>query len=123
MANKNRILYLLHYLQSCSDEDHPVTTAQIREAMREKGCPVTIETLRDDIAAVREAGYDIAVNESSGKTTTYGFVDRTLDMPELQILIDAVSSSQFISPVRSRQLIAMAGPSHREELRRESMAG
>ena len=127
MANKNRILHLLHYLQSCSDEDHPVTTAQIRQAMKEKGCPVTIETLRDDITAMKAAGYDIAVNESNGQTTTYSFVDRPLDVPELQILIDAVSSSQFISRVRSRQLIskliAMAGPSHREELRKESMAG
>lgn len=121
MANKNRILHLLRFLQTGSDEDHPVTTAQIRAAMGEQGCPVTVETLRDDIAALREAGYDIVVNEASGRPTTYSFVDRTLDTPELQLLIDAVSSSQFISPTRSRQLIAkltaMAGPSHREELR------
>ena len=89
--------------------------------MKEKGCPVTVETLRDDIAAIREAGYDVIINETSGLPTTYSFVDRSLDIPELQILIDAVSSSQFISQTRSRQLINklidMAGPSHREELK------
>ena len=105
MANKKRILHLLHYLQTCSDEEHPVTTAQIRAAMKEKGCSVTVETLRDDIAAIREAGYDVIINETSGLPTTYSFVDRSLDIPELQILIDAVSSSQFISQTRSRKLI------------------
>ena len=121
MANKSRILHLLQYLQKNSDEDRPVSTAQIRSALKEKGCPVTVETLRDDIAALQEAGYDIAVNESSGLMTTYSYIDRPLDAPELQILIDAVSSSQFISHTRSKQLISklisMAGPSHREELR------
>ena len=67
------------------------------------------------------ARYDIARNKASGLITTYSYVDKPLDAPELQILIDAVSSSQFISQTRSRQLIskliAMAGPSHREELK------
>ncbi len=121
MANKNRILYLLQYLQSHSDEDCAVSTAEIRSALKEKDCPVSTETLRSDIAALQDAGHDIVVNESNGLTTTYSYVDRPLDAPELQILIDAVSSSQFISQTRSRQLIskliAMAGPSHREELK------
>ena len=121
MGNKNRILCLLQYLQSESDEDRAVSTAEIRAALKQKGCPVTVETLRGDIAALRDAGYNIAVNEVSGRATTYSYIDRPLDAPELQILIDAVSSSQFISPTRSRQIIsklaAMGGPSHREELR------
>ena len=121
MANKNRILYLLQFLQKNSDEDRSVSTAQIRSALKEMGCPVTVETLRNDIAALQDAGYDIAVNESNGLMTTYSYIDRPLDEPELQILIDAVSSSQFISETRSKRLIskliAMAGPSHREELK------
>ena len=120
MANKSRILYLLRYLQENSDEDHPVTTAEIRKALASKGCPVTIETLRNDIVMLQETGFDIAVNETSGLSTTYSFLDRLLDVPELQILIDAVSSSQFLTQAKSRhlidKLIAMAGPSHRAEL-------
>ena len=117
MANKSRILYLLRYLQETSDEDHPVTTAEIRKALAEKGCPVTVETLRNDIAMLQETGFDIAVNETSGLSTTYSFLDRPLDVPELQILIDAVSSSQFLTKAKSRKLIekliGMAGPSDR----------
>ena len=53
MANKGRVLYLLRYLQQCSDEDHPVTTAEIRKELADKGCPATVETVRDDISMIR----------------------------------------------------------------------
>ena len=52
MANKGRVLYLLQYLQRCSDEDHPVTTAEIRKELADKGCPATVETARDDISMI-----------------------------------------------------------------------
>ena len=59
MANKSRILYLLRYLQENSDEDHPVTTAEIRKALADKGCPVTVETLRNDIVMLQETGFNM----------------------------------------------------------------
>ena len=114
MPNKNRILHLLKYLQTHSDEDHPVTTAEVRAALAEAGCPVTTETLRSDIEALKEADFDIVINEAAGLPTSYSFVDRSFDVPELQVLIDAVSSSQFIEQERSRRLV--------ERLERESEA-
>ena len=120
MATKNRIVYLMQYLQENSDENHPVTTAQIREEMARKGCPIIISTLRDDIESLRNAGYDIQVNETEGLSTTYSWLERKWDVPELQILIDAVCSAQFIPKQKSRELIkklvSMAGPSHRDTL-------
>ena len=121
MANKSRVLYLLRYLQRHSDEDHPVSTAEIRQELAGKGCPATVETLRDDIRMLREAGFDILANESSGLSTTYAWVDRAFDTAELQILIDAVASARFIPLAKSQNLIGkladMAGPSFAEELR------
>lgn len=121
MANKSRVLYLLRYLQQFSDEDHPVTTAEIRQELAERGCPATVETLRDDILMLREAGFDILVNESNGRSTTYAWVDREFDTAELQILIDAVASARFIPLSKSQNLIEkladMAGPSQAEEIR------
>ena len=105
MANKSRVLYLLRYLREHSDEDHPVATAEIRQELAGKGCPVTVETLRDDIRMLREAGFDILVNESSGLATTYAWVDRAFDTAELQILIDAAASARFIPLSRSKKLI------------------
>ena len=121
MATKNRIVYLMRYLQENSDENHPVTTAQIREEMAQKGCPIIIPTLRDDIESLQNAGYDIQVNETEGMSTTYSWLDREWSLPELQILVDAVSSSQFITKEKSRELIdklvRMGAPSLRENLK------
>jgi predicted DNA-binding transcriptional regulator YafY len=121
MANKSRVLYLLRYLCQYSDEDHPVTTAEIRQELAEKSCPATVETLRDDILMLRESGFDILINESNGRSTTYAWVDRAFDTAELQILIDAVASARFIPLSKTQNLIRklsdMAGPSHAEEIR------
>ena len=80
-----------------------------------------METLRDDILMLRESGFDILVNESSGLPTTYAWVDREFDTAELQILIDAVASARFIPLSKSQNLISklvdMAGPSRAEEIR------
>ncbi len=120
MATKSRVLFLLKLLQQKSDESQPLTTAQVRKALADEGYPVSIKTIRDDIEILRESGYDIAVTESSGLTTTYSYVDREFEVPELQILIDAVSSSQLITKEKSRKLIkklaSMAGPTCRDEL-------
>ena len=121
MTNKSRVLYLLQYLQNNSDENRPVSTADIREELARRGCSATVETIRDDIHTLQETGYDICVNETNGLSTTYNYVDRPFDVSELQILIDAVASSRFIPLSKSKQLIQklseMAGPSCKEEIR------
>ena len=57
MAMKPRVLYLMQYLEQNSDEQHPVTTAEIRKELAARGCPVSIITLRADIESLMEAGY------------------------------------------------------------------
>ena len=120
MAMKPRVLYLMQYLEQNSDEQHPITTAEIRKHLAAKGCPVSIITLRKDIKSLQEAGYEIAVNEQEGLSTTYSWINRDLSAPELQILVDAVSSSQFITVEKSKDLIgklvSLAGPSYRDSL-------
>lgn len=120
MAVKNRILLLKEYLEENTDEGRSVTTAQIREYLESHGCPVTVQTLRTDIDSLRESGYDITQRDLEGMPTRYVWADREWSAPEIQILVDAVSSSQFITRKKSndliRKLTKMAGPSQREEL-------
>ena len=121
MANKNRVLFLLKYLQQHSDEQHALTTAELRSALLENGYNTTVPTLRDDIETLINSGFDISVTEGSGVTTTYSYVDREWTTPELQILIDAVSSSQFLTTEKSKELIRrlvdLASPSDTEILK------
>ena len=119
--NKSRVLFLLDWLQENTDEECAVSGAELRQKFKEKDMNATPATLRDDIAMLREAGYDIEVREEPGVATWYKYLDREWSGSEVQILIDAVASSLFITKEKSRQLIdrlaKLAGPSERAQLK------
>ena len=121
MPTKDRLLVLLQTLQENSDSDTWLTTADLRSALENEGHECSIRTLRRDMKVLENCGYRFKTEESDGKSTRYAYTGRSLSMPELQILVDAVSAAQFIPQKKSaelvRKLAGMAGPSHREELR------
>ena len=121
MPNRNRLLLLLHTLHDHSDDDMWLTTADLRSVLEAEGLDCSIRSLRKDIQSLCDSGFDIGIRETEGKPTSYAWQDREWSSPELQILIDAVSSAQFIPKERSEELIGklsgMAGPSHRGELK------
>lgn len=120
MSNKSRILFLLDYLKRNTDEETPVSAAQLRREFKEHGMNATAATLRDDIATLRKSGYDIISEEENGVATWYKCVDQDWTPSEVQILVDAVASSLFISKEKSNMLIGrlstLLGPGERKRL-------
>ena len=120
MPTKDRLLVLIQTLQERSDDETWLTTADLRAALEAEGHECSIRTLRRDVRALNNCGYEIAVRETEGMFKKYAYLGREWEKPELQILVDAVSAAQFIPPKKSRDLIgklsAMAGPSYKEEL-------
>ena len=121
MPTKDRLLVLLQTLQNNSDDETWLTTGDLRAALEAEGLECSIRTLRRDVQSLNNCGYDIAVQETEGMFTRYAWMGRKLSMPDLQILVDAVSAAQFIPQKRSEELVAelsaMAGPSHVQELK------
>lgn len=121
MPTKDRLLVLLQTLQERSDDETWLTTADLRSALEAEGHECSVRTMRRDVQSLHNCGYDIAVQEAEGLSTRYAYLGRKLSMPDLQILVDAVSAAQFIPQNRSEELIrelsTMAGPSHINELR------
>ena len=121
MPMKDRLLVLLKTLQERSDDETWLTTGDLRAALEAEGLDCSIRTLRRDVQSLNNCGYDIAVQETEGMFTRYAWMGRKLSMPDLQILVDAVSAAQFIPQKRSEELVAelsaMAGPSHVQELK------
>ena len=121
MPTKDRLLVLLQTLQNNSDDETWLTTQDLRSALEKEGFECSIRTLRRDVQSLHNCGYDIAVQETEGMYTKYAYLSRKLSMPDLQILVDAVSAAQFIPQKRSEELVAelasMAGPSHVQELK------
>lgn len=74
-------------------------------------------TLYRDIQVLNEYGYEVL--HTRGISNEYYVVDRSFDVPELRILMDAVQAASFITPKKTEVLvdkIADLAGSHRAEL-------
>lgn len=100
---KNRNLYILQYLWRYSDDNHPVTIADIIHYLAGKGISAERHTVSEDIRNLLAFGIDIVCVKSS--PNQYFIGSRTLQLPELKLLTDAVEASRFISEKKSSELI------------------
>ena len=104
-GTKLRLLYIYQYLLHNTDAEHPISTPELMQYLKEAhGIDVNRTTLPNDFAMMDEAGFHCEVVRS--RQNLYYFDDRTFDLAELRLLIDAVSSSRFIPPKKSEELIA-----------------
>ena len=121
MPNKDRVLCLLQILRKETDDETWLATEEIRARLKAEGVKCTVRTLRTDIKALRNSGIEIGIEEKDSEQTRYCWKEREWDPSELQLLIDAVSSAQFIPKSRSEKFISrlakMAGPSHEDKLK------
>ena len=116
-----RALYLAKILYEQTDEDHPLTTNQLIEALKnEFGISAHRVTIYEDMEHLRSFGFDIYTVKS--KQNKYYLAARLFDLPELKLLIDAVESSKFITAKKSKELVEkigrLASRNKADELRR-----
>ena len=120
MLVKDRLLVLLQILQDHTDDETWITTSNLLRLMEAEGQEGSKRTLRRNIQSLQNCGYEIGIREKNGGSTEYAWLGRKWSMPDLQILVDAVSAAQFIPQARSEELVSMlsemAGPSHVQEL-------
>ena len=117
---KLRVLYDL--LVQHTDEDNPMSTAQITAMLQEQGISVGRHALIEDIKILNEFGYEV---KSFKKKRHYFYVvDRPFDIPELKVLIDAVQAASFIPDDKTERFvdkIADLAGSHRAELLKKNV--
>lgn len=101
-GQKGRLLHLLRILSTRSDEEHPLSTAQLLSRLHELGMEAERKTLYDDLEVLRSLGYDIQLRRQQG----YFLGERIFQLAELKLLVDAVQSSRFITAKKSGQLIS-----------------
>ena len=99
-----RALYLAKILYEQTDEDHPLSTNQLIEALQnEFGISAHRVTIYEDMEQLRSFGVDIYTIKST--QNKYYLAERLFDLPELKLLIDAVESSKFITAKKSQELV------------------
>lgn len=120
---KVKLLKLIELLRQHTDEQNPMTTAQLCAALNEMGIPCDRRVVSQDIDILNEMGYEV-MSRMDGHEKTYYVADRSFSVPELKILIDAVHASSFITEKKSDDLIAKIaalGGSHRAEVLKRNM--
>ena len=118
-GSKQKLKYviILEILRQETDADHPMQTNTLLKKLQEQGIECSRETLYSDIKALNENGFEIFCNRSS--SNEYYIEDRSFDVPEIRILIDAVNAASFITPKKTDELVgkvAVLGGSHRGEI-------
>lgn len=101
---KLKLLYLLKIFLEYSDEEHPLTVADLIEHLAGYDIPAERKSVYSDIELLREYGIDIETVKS--KSFGYYVASRDFELPELKLLVDAVQSSKFITKKKSSELIS-----------------
>ena len=99
---KLRLLYVMDYLRTYSDENHPVKLKDIAAAMTAKDIYTTRKALYDDFAALEEYGFEVIRVDNS---YSYFYGNPLFEFAELKLLMDIIYASSFVSEKKSQMLI------------------
>lgn len=102
-TSKLKTLFILKYLEQFSDEEHPLTTTQLIQMLEKDGITCERKSIYADVKALNEIGCNIV----SVKSLKKGFfmASRTFEIPEVRLLIDAVTFAGFITPNKTKALV------------------
>ena len=121
---KARMVVLEKMFYTQTDEEHQMTNTDIMQYLSEHDVPANEKTLRGDIRLLKALGVDVITVVS--RPNRYYLGKREFEIPELKLLIDAVSSSRFITTSKShilgKKLADLASDNQKKELRRNVFA-
>ncbi len=104
---KLKLIYLARIFEERTDRYHGLTLTEISSALAEYSISAERKSLYDDIEALRLCGYDIKITRDSH--VRYYLDTHKFDLAELRLLADAVQSSKFLTPKKSRELTRKLG--------------
>ena len=120
IRNKQRPFRMLKYLYENTDENHPVSTPELVKIFQAEDAHASRKTIKDDIDVLIGEGFDIVTVRST--QNSFFLANRKFEIPEIKLLIDAVSSSRFINREKSAVLIekltGMVSKAQAEKIRR-----
>ena len=102
-TSKLKTLLIYKFLEEFSDEKNPISTTELIAMLNEKGIPAERKSIYADVEALNK----IDCNIISTRSPKRGFfvADRKFNLPEVRLLIDAVSSAGFITPNKTKELV------------------
>ncbi|MBR2444233.1 MAG: WYL domain-containing protein [Clostridia bacterium] len=102
-SRKIKLLKLWELLKRDTDEKHPMSTNEIIEKLGQEGILVDRKILYTDIDLLIENGY--SVEKQRGRSNMYYVDDRSFNLPEIRILMDAVQAASFVTEKKTEELL------------------
>lgn len=103
-GQKRKLLELARILLENTDEDHPMSTQEVIEALERLEIVAERKSIYDDMEQLRQAGLDI--QNRKGKCPGWFIGEREFQLAELKLLVDAAQASRFLTARKSGALIA-----------------
>lgn len=100
---KLKLLYLMRMLEEETDAEQGLTMSQILERLEAQGITAERKGIYRDIEALREFGVDVRTYQRA--PVEYAVEHRAFAFAELQLLVDAVQSSRFLTQRKSDALV------------------
>ena len=102
-STKLKTLLVYKLLNDYSDENHPLSTPEIIDMLKDYGITCERKSIYADVKQLNDVGFDIVSTKSKKRGFFVG--SRQFELAEVRLLIDAVSSAGFITPKKSKDLI------------------
>lgn len=103
-GQKLKLPTIRRILEERSDEEHPMTVGELIAALEAEGISAERKSIYSDLAALAELGVDVQCRK--GENPGWFIGERTFQLAELKLLVDAVQSCKFITQKKSGQLIS-----------------
>jgi len=101
---KLKLLYIKDYLEHNTDPDHPATISDIIDELARHDITAERKSIYSDLHYLEDYGVDINMTHS-GPSAGYYIAARDFELPELQLLVDSIQSSKFLTLKRTKELI------------------
>lgn len=102
-SSKTKTLLVFKYLNDLSDQAHPLPTADLIEMLKKDGYICERKSIYADIKALNDIGIEILSTRSPKRG--FFMAGRRFELPQVRLLIDAVSSAGFITPNKTKDLV------------------
>ena len=99
---KLKLLRLFQILSSHSDEEHPVSVAELISRLEEQGISAERKSIYADLEVLRLSGLDI--KNRKGHRPGWFLASRQFDPGELKLLVDAVQTAPFLERTQRESL-------------------
>lgn len=101
---KAKLLYLMQILNERTDEEHPMSTGELIDALAQNGIEAERKSIYSDLETLELFGMDI--QRIGGRNAGYYVGSRPFELVELKLLVDAAQVSHFITSKKTNQLIS-----------------